>query len=1189
VIDCASCGSPNAQGARYCAQCGASLALVCANCGAELSESARFCSACGTKVSEETAPGGRERRVVTLLFADVTGSTVLGERLDPERMREVLDIFFAAMKQEIEAEGGTLEKYIGDAIVAAFGTPVAHEDDPARALRAAIRMQKRLTAVNQELDTAFGVTLEIRIGVNTGEVLATLDPAPGESMFTGDAVNVAARFEQAAQPGEIVTSERTARSARRIRYRDLGPLSLKGKSGTIRAFVVEGESGEAERGIPGLRAPMVGRDSELSVLQNAYTSWALEGRPHLVTIYGEAGVGKSRLTNEFVSWARAQRPEPTIVRGRCLPYGDGITYWPLAEILKSVAGVLDTDPPAESLAKIRRAGTSLLTTAFAPDPARATDALAYTVGVEDPSLPFAEMEPRQVQAEARAAWRAFFSALTQPVVVVIEDIHWADPAMLELLEELADRLYSGVLFVCPARPELTQRRPDWGGGKRTFSSIALEPLSDTQADDLVTHLLAVDELPYAVRERILERAGGNPFFLEEIIRQLIDVGVIVRSGQRWRAAEGVVYVEIPDTVQGVLAARLDLLAPEEKRTIQLASVVGRIFWPGPVVELLGGDGSELYDVLGRLEARELIIERLGSAIAMELEYIFKHILTRDVAYESLPHRERAIAHAKVAEWMERMAGDRRGEFAELLAYHLKEAYRGAHSDPHVDAERVQELRRKALEALLSAAEENRRRGNFERAASLADSAVELAVTPLERAEALELKGLVAHNDYRGDAAWTSFKEAAEIRAEHLSDDNEALAAVCLRAAEVPSRWPGSMTGHPPASEIDALIQLGFANAPEGPNATRVQLMTLRAFGPFSGARERPVEAEEAREMQAIADEASAMARVLDRPDLVSAALDAASSTVMSIGMFNEVAAYEAERLELIDRLTDKLEIGDVFAGVAMANDMLGNYAHAREVAERGATMSDQLPAVLIHCLGWQIVAEFNLGHWQVVTEQLLPRVISLLGDRRDSPPYFVTTGYGTAAFILEAQGETAAARPLVAALTSILGDGRVGPGWLLPWIHLEAGRRDLAAPGYVELGVTRGLGRSAEEAARAHAIAEFEMWDRAPTYLAQTREYAAEAGLLALPFHLDRLEGRAALAGGDVSRAVSMLARAADGFGSLSMTWERACTLLFLADAQRQGRRGKNARASLSEATPVLEELNSFRELARARGIAETL
>jgi class 3 adenylate cyclase len=327
---------------------------ACVTCGSPLPEDARFCPSCGSPTTLPTA--GQERKVVTVLFADVTGSTALGERLDPERFREVMQSYGNAMREEIEAEGGTVEKFIGDAVMAAFGVPAAHEDDPERALRASLRMMRRLDELNGDLERRHDVSLQIRVGINTGEVLAATNPGPGEAMVTGDAVNAASRLQGVADPGEIFVSQRTADAVRGFSFEDRGVHELKGKRDRVRAVRLVEETGIGSRGVPGLSAPMVGRTSELDLLRSVYDRAVRERRPHLVTVYGEAGVGKSRLTAEFLRWAESTDPPPTVLRGRCLPYGDGITYWPLAEILKGHAGILDSDPPELAVEKVRKTG-----------------------------------------------------------------------------------------------------------------------------------------------------------------------------------------------------------------------------------------------------------------------------------------------------------------------------------------------------------------------------------------------------------------------------------------------------------------------------------------------------------------------------------------------------------------------------------------------------------------------------------------------------------------------------------------------------------------------------------------------------------------------------------------------------------------------------------------------------------------
>ncbi len=1183
MTPCPACGNENDDAARFCARCGSSLAAGCPSCGAALSPDARFCSSCGNALTEPGPPAGQELRIVTLLFADVTGSTALGERLDPEDLRDVLDTYFAAMRTEIEAEGGTVEKFIGDAVVAAFGVPAAHEDDPARALRAALRMQVALTELNPTLLKTHGVELQIRIGVNTGEVLATVDPKPGEPMVTGDAVNVAARFEQAAEPGQVVTSERTARAARTFRFRDIGPLDLKGKSAPIRAFVVEGEPGGATRGIPGLRAPMVGRDSEMALLQTAFHR-AGDGRPQLMTIYGEAGVGKSRLTAEFLHWARTQTPEPVILQGRCLPYGEGITYWPLAEILKMHAAVLDTDSTETARTKIDEVTIPLLTSALTPDAARVTAALAYTVGLDVPS--FARMEPRQVRAETHAAWRAFFSALAviSPVITLIDDIHWADVALLDLLEELADRIQGGVLFICPSRPDLLGRRPGWGGGHRTFSSIGLEPLSPQDAARLVALLLDVDDLPTEVRNRILIRAEGNPFFLEEIVRGLIDQGLIVHDEGRWRAAGGIADVEIPDTVQGMLAARMDLLATPEKRTLQSAAVVGRVFWPGPVIELLGDEGSDLAETLEVLQTREMVLERLGSAITGELEYIFKHVLTRDVAYATLPRRDRARAHATVAEWIERTSGGRRSEFAELLAYHYEEAYRGER-EGRGDPKQTDDLRRKAFEAVRSAGEDARRRNAIGKAMALNDRALALTGGPLDRAIALEQRGSIALADYRGTTAWDAYREAVDLRLEHAPEDRASIARACARAVEIPMRWPGSMTTIPREVLTRRYLELGFANATEEEPETYIRLLIDRAFGPFAFALERPITDEELAQGRADGERAADMALAIDRLDLASAALDSVTSTGVTRGLYGADILVSERRLALATRIDDPWELGDIYAMCAWGWSMLGDFRKAEGFAREGVERTADLQAegLLLHCMSWQAFSSFSMGEWHTLMDDIVPKVDAILGNRE--PPYFSVAYLGSSALVaaLRQEPDAPARMARIEQLDFTNRQTVLQCVWLAP-LRILAGDLDAARELLNRAAASDFRGAAPFEAQIwAWFLAESGAWDEVPAFLTKTRRYSADAGLIALPNHLDRLEGQWLLANGQLERAMDLLTVARRGFAALAARWELARTDVSLADAQRALGQDELAQRSLETAGVVFEDLRSVRDRLAVR------
>jgi class 3 adenylate cyclase/tetratricopeptide (TPR) repeat protein len=1140
------------------------------------------------------AAPARERKLVTILFADVTGSTTLGEQLDPERLKDVMSAYFDAMREEIRAEGGTVEKFIGDAVMAAFGVPKVHEDDAARGLRAALRMRARLGDLNRDLHRAHGVTLEIRIGINTGEVLAQPAPTPGEGMVTGDAVNVAARLEQAAEPGQVLVSERTARLGREFRFRYAGPLELKGKGERVTALILEGSEEGLERGVPGLRAPIVGRDNELELLSALFQRVTSERRPHLATIYGDAGVGKSRLTQEFLRRVGEAAAPPLLVRGRCLPSGEGVTYWPLAEIVKAYAGILDSDPPHTALQKLRGAGTELLAPDFAVDPARSIAALAYTVGLEDPQFRFSELAARQVRLETHAAWRSFFSALgRRPAIVLIEDIHWADTALLDLLEELADRVQGSVLFLSPSRPELTQRRPTWGGGKRNFSSVFLDPLTRDEADRLVGLLLTVDHLPGALHEQILVKAEGNPFFLEEIIRQFIDEGRIVRSGNRWRAVAEMTDVVIPDTVQGVIAARIDLLAPEEKRALQSAAVVGRVFWTGPLERLLDGadevDGVE--ELLDRLEGRELILSRLNSSMAGQREFIFKHILTRDVAYETLSRRDRGAAHATVARWIEEMAGERQPEVAELLAHHYMWAHRHARDDARTSADEVERLRRRGFEALYTASREARRRFVVEAALRYAEHAVAIAATDLERAEAVEALAQGYFTDYQGTLAYQSFREALALRLRTSADDRTAIARLCAEVLEIPTRWPGSMHLIPPNEEVEPLLEMGLANAGEGDSGERVALLNAKASWPW--AFPEAVRGAAARdEALRAGEQAASMALRLGRPALASGALDAIMGMHLADGLYGRAAPVMDRRLELAETIEDPFELGDIFSNAAWLRFHLGEYRPALELADEGLRRTSAAPAVALHCLVWRMVALTRLGEWDLALQDV-GRAEEMLGDRREHPPGFSWRVLGAAAFIHDRRGNRAAADRYLGILGRVEAEQKrlaFGSG---PWVaRVRIRRRDFAT-------VRDFLSRYEASlnlvdygevlAAECELVTAEQTWDEAAAVLEKARAHATEAGLRALRAFADRLEGRAALAAGEVDRSLESLSRARDVFGELEAAWEAACTDLALAAGLVAAGRHEQARVVVTPAFEVFDRLGSIDEQAEARELSSRL
>ena len=611
--------------------------MICPSCGFENVDGAKFCSECGTALTA-AAPQREERKVVSVLFADLVGFTSTAERLDPEEVRALLQPYHARLRELLERHGGTVEKFIGDAVMAVFGAPVAHEDDPERAVRAALAIRDGIVEEAR---------LQVRIGITTGEALVALGARPeaGEGMAAGDVVNTAARLQSAAPVDGILVDETTFRATERaMEYREHDPVAAKGKAEPVpvwEALQARAAFGTDVRQIGG--AALVGREAELGALLNALER-ALGEEAQLVTLVGVPGIGKSRLVWELFQRVDALPEFVTWRQGRSLPYGEGVSFWALGEMAKAQAGMLETDSPEDVEAKLAAMVGDLVPED--PDRGWVITHLRPVVGLgAEPEL------GGDRRAEAFAAWRRFFEALGEqgPLVLVFEDLHWADDGLLDFVDHLVDWA-SGVplLVVGTARPELLARRPGWGGGKPNAQTLSLAPLSDDETARLVHDLLGRAAVAAEVQAPLLERAGGNPLYAEEFVRLV--------EQERGDST-------LPESVQGIIAARLDGLPQEEKALLQQAAVHGKVFWLGA----LDGERWAVEERLHALERKEFVRRERRSSVAGEVEYAFRHALVRDVAYDQIPRAERGDRHLAAATWIESLG--RPEDHGELLAYH----------------------------------------------------------------------------------------------------------------------------------------------------------------------------------------------------------------------------------------------------------------------------------------------------------------------------------------------------------------------------------------------------------------------------------------------------------------------------------------------------------------------------------------
>ena len=835
---------------------------ICAGCSRELRGEFSFCPFCGAPVAS-AAQATEERKVVTCLFCDLVGFTARAERLDPEDVRAVLAPYHARVRSQLERHGGTVEKFIGDAVMAVFGAPVAHDDDPERAVRAALAIR----------DEAREEGVELRIGVATGEALVNLGarPAEGEGMASGDVVNTAARLQSAAPVYGVLVGEATYRATRRtIAYREADSVYAKGKAEPVPVWeAIEARARFGTEVLDHAAGKLVGRDHELDVLRSALDRARHERSAQLVTLVGVPGMGKSRLVHEL---SRIVDSDPELItwrQGRCLAYGDGVTFWALAEIVKAEAGVLEGDDEDEALRKLHAAVAEVIA-----DPQAAE-------WIESRLRPLAGLESETEIAgdrrgEAFAAWRRFIEALAdrRTLIAVFEDLQWADDGLLDFVDELADWA-SGVplLLVCTTRPELLSRRPSWGGGKLNASTVALSPLSDGETALLIAQVLERSVLPADTQRSLLERAEGNPLYAEQFA---------LLYAERGSAEE----LPLPESLQGIVAARLDTLPASEKSLLQDAAVVGKVFWTG-CLHLPSDESEPRLRELGR---KGFVRRQLRSSVAGEDEYAFAHVLVRDVAYGQIPRAERSRKHRSTAEWIESLG--RAEDHAEMLAHHWRAALELARAAGRSDLDLVDPARRASREAGDRAASLNAH------AAAEAYYAQALSLWPATDAERPDLqfrhaRALHLAGDERREAALAEARDALTAAGE--SAQAAEASAFLARIAWYRGDKEDSLRHLTAAEEL-------AATAPPSAAKTRV-LATSARQRVLAGDHEtgRP-----------LADEALAMARDLGLAELEAHALG-------TIGTALTTTASEGGRVELEQALELALAANSPVAGTMLIN------------------------------------------------------------------------------------------------------------------------------------------------------------------------------------------------------------------------------------------------------------------------------
>lgn len=871
-----------------------------------------------------------ERRLVTVLFADVVGSTSLGEALDPEDLRLLLRRYYAIATAVVNEYGGTLEKFIGDAVVAIFGVPRAHDDDADRAATAALRLRDRVRA-----EPGLGDRLPIRIGINTGKVVTNPEQHARDFVVTGDAVNMAARLQQSADAWRILAGERTARATRSIRYGPARAVDAHGHSPIVAYEVLD-----MRDAAPARRVPMFGREADLEQLELIARRVESEARPFVVSVTAPPGTGKTRLLDAFLEHVRERRPGARIAVARCLPYGERLTYWPIRAMLMQLLGL----PDAATGDEVRAAIDAWLADIGVEPMGRTAELISATLGIGEPDA----VETTDLLAAWRTALEA--AARREPLIIGFDDLHWASESMLELVEFVTNpRGEARLLIVALARPELLDRRPGWGGGRRNFVSLTLEPLDESAMTQLLTHLL---ESPSSeLVSSVQRRAEGNPFYASEIVRSVLE-----RTGSTDDAgAIAEALATLPDTIHATLLARLDLLPVADRRILQIGSVFGDSFDAAAVAALEPALASNLAARFDYLADRQLV-EPLGPGL-----YAFRHMLIREAAYETLPRGERARLHAAAGEWLEGLA-ERGTDLTELIAYHYREAATLPSALEREELD-IADLRRRAVQWLTRAAEKADAAAATPESRGHLLAAIELA-EPEVLPDLYERLGDVL---FQGEHSVDAYRTALRLVREQRRPPEQEL-RIIGNLLTVFTRSQGSVASRPTNEELERLRGEGRSLLDSvTDDRARGTFLIAEAFFPFWD--DRYATGEGLAAASASGEAGLELAKRLDDANLRSAALDALAGISESIGDWPTALDFSRSRLALADRL-NLVERTDAHSMVVWGSCIVGELDAADAMSAAGLALAQpgQVPSWRLHLVAWRTYALLLLGRWDEAFE-----------------------------------------------------------------------------------------------------------------------------------------------------------------------------------------------------------------------------